>query len=536
MKSRKFRVFLLFFVFIFTVATSAQDAPTESLRISLTGDESTINPYTYVTGYPGWNMLLLQYDTLYQLDADGIPQPWLATSAEKSEDGLTVTLELRDDVLWHDGEKFTAEDVVFTVNYFKEFNHGRFTRALGSIASAEATGEYSVVLTLSAPAPSLEMGTFADVPMLPQHIWSEIDAPDAEDAEFSIDVNIGTGPYKLVEYQPDQFYRFEANADYFQGAPTVQELTFIQYADTTGTIAALQSNEVDMLVGSVPPEQVDLLRMGGDIEIIQGPLFTTDMIIFDMAQAPFNNAVARKAMSLAINRQDIVDTVYLGAGTVGNIGWIHPVSVFRNTAVETVYDVDQAKALLDEAGITDSDGNGIRELDGAPLSFEFLVASDNSLRIRTAELVREMLLEIGIDAQIVVMERTAQVQAVWPDFDVSKGRNYQMSMFGWSAPVQADPIRIATLVNSDPAVGVLNLSGYVNPVADELSLELLQTIEPVRQKELLDELQAIIAEDLPFIMLDYPDGMYAYRSAVYSGWVFMSGQGVFHKLSFLRSS
>lgn len=536
MKSSRFGIYLLAFVFIFTFGTSAQDSSSERVRIALTGDESTVNPYTYVTGYPGWNLLLLQYDTLFQLNASGVPEPWLVTSAETSDDGLTVTLNLRDDVLWHDGEQFTSEDVVFTVNYFKEFVHGRFTRSLGSIAAAEANGDYTVVLTLSAPAPSLELGTFADVPMMPQHVWSEIDAPNAEDAEFSIDVNIGTGPYKIVEYQSNQFYRFEANAEYFAGAPSVQELVFIQYADTTGTVAALQSNEVDMLVQSVPPEQADLLSMGGEITITRGPLFTTEMLIFDMEQAPFNNAVVRQAMSFAIDRQDIVDTVFLEAATVGNIGWIHPASLFRNTDVETVYDLGQAIGLLDEAGIIDSDGDGVRELNGEPLSFEFLAASDNSLRIRTAELVREMLLQIGIDAQVVVMERTAQVQAVWPEFDVSKGRNYQMAIFGWSAPVQADPIRIATLVNSDPAVGVINLSGYVNPVADELSLELLRTIDPDRQQELLSELQAIIAEDLPFIMIAYPDGMYAYRPSIYDGWVFMTGQGVFHKLSFLAAS
>src|SRR5687768_13941411 len=137
----------LFLVFTISLVTTAQD--TERLRVALTADESTINPYTYVSGYPGWNLLSLQYDTLYQLDMAGIPQPWLATAATTSEDGLTVTLELRDDVTWHDGEALTAEDVVFTVNYFKQYNHGRFTRALNSVASAEATGDYDVVLTLT---------------------------------------------------------------------------------------------------------------------------------------------------------------------------------------------------------------------------------------------------------------------------------------------------------------------------------------------------------------------------------------------------
>jgi peptide/nickel transport system substrate-binding protein len=134
---------------------------------------------------------------------------------------------------------------------------------------------------------------------------------------------------------------------------------------------------------------------------------------------------------------------------------------------------------------------------------------------------------------VIVLESTALDEAVWPGFDVNQGRNYDMSMWGWSAPVQADPIRIASLINSDLAIGTLNLTGYSNERIDELSSELTRTIDTDHQRELLAEIQAIIAEDLPFIMLLYPDGMYAYRSSVYDGWAFMSGQGVFHKLSFL---
>jgi peptide/nickel transport system substrate-binding protein len=100
----------------FGVQAGPASQAVEQLRMGIIGDESTLNPYSYVTGNPGWNMLLLQYDTLYQLDGDGIPQPWLATSAAVSDDGLTVTLDLREGVSWHDGESFTAEDVKFTVD------------------------------------------------------------------------------------------------------------------------------------------------------------------------------------------------------------------------------------------------------------------------------------------------------------------------------------------------------------------------------------------------------------------------------------
>lgn len=525
---------LLFMFLVLIVPFSVQAAPEaqaiEQLRMGITGDESTLNPYSYVTGNPGWNMLLLQYDTLYQLDGDGVPQPWLATAATVTDDGLTVTLDLRDDVIWHDGEAFTADDVKFTVDYFKEFTQGRFTRDLRPVEAAEVTGDHQVIFTLTAPNPSLGF-SLADVPILPQHVWSETENP--AESDLGIETNIGTGPYKLTEYQPDQFYRFEANADYWAGAPLVNELVFVRYADTTGSIAALQSNEVDMLVNSVPPEQSTLLTGMGDIQVIQGPLFTTEMINYDMERAPFNQLAVRQAISLAINRQDIIDTVYLGTGTVGNIGWTHPVSVYYNSDISATYDPEAAAGLLDEAGITDGDGDGIRELDGEPLSFEFLTPSNNALRIRIAELVREMLLAIGIDAQVAVVEQATWEEAVWPGFDVTQGRNYAMSMWGWSAPTQADPVRIASLIHSDPAIGSLNLTAYGNEQIDALAEELITTLDVGRQTELMHEIQAIVAEELPFIMLLYPDAVYAYRPEVFDSWLFMSGQGVFHKLSFL---
>lgn len=527
--------FLLLFVFsiVALVGSGVAAQEVELLRMGITGDESTLNPYSYVTGNPGWNMLLLQYDTLYQLDESGVPQPWLATGSEVSEDGLTVTIDLRDDVMWHDGTALTANDVKFTVDYFKEWSHGRFTRDLRPVESAEVDGDSRIIFTLTSVTPNLEMAAFSDVPILPAHIWADITDPN--EANLDIETNIGSGPYKLTRYEPDQFYRFEANVDYFAGTPQVSELVFVKFADTIGAMAALQANEIDMVVVSAPPEQVELLSGTPDISVIQGPLFTTAMVNYDIERAPFDQLVVRQAMSMAIDRQDIVDTVYLGQATVGSVGWTHPLSAYANPDIVSEYDVVAANQLLEDAGIVDSDDDGIRELDGESLNVDFLAASNRPLTIRIAGLVKEMLLEIGINADVMVVEASTWEDAVWPGFDVNQGRNYDMSMWGWSAPVQADPIRIGSLVHSDPSVGSLNLTGYNNARIDELSVELGQTLDVDRQLELFYEIQAIIAEELPFIMLLYPDAVYAYRPAVYDNWGFMSGQGIFHKLSFLDS-
>lgn len=508
------------------------EATAASVRAAITGDEGSLNPYTYVTGFPGWNLLMLQYDTLLQIDADGLPQPWLATSVETSDDGLVYTVELAEGVTWHDGEELTAADVVFTFNYFVENPAAsRFARDLNSVESTEATGDLTLDITLSAPNPSFALRALADVPILPEHIWADVTTP--EEHQFDDPANVGTGPYRITDYAANQSYTLEANPDYFRGAPAVDELVLVQFADDAGALAAMNSGEVDVIFGQVAPEQIELLGAQEGVEILQGPEYTNQLIYYDTQLAPFDDAAVRQAISLAVDRQDLVDTVFLGAATAGNAGWTHPDSPAFNPEVETTYDVEAANGLLEEAGYTDSDGDGIREYDGEPMSFEMLTPSGDSLRLRSAELVSTMLAEVGIEVTVSAVEQATWEEAVWPGFDVNQGRNYQMAMWGWSAPTQADPGQTAALLHSDPVKGSLNLTGYDNPEADELSDQLLTEGDETARQDILNQLQVLIAEEQPFVTLLYPDGAYAYNSTVYGGWTFISGQGIVSKLSLL---
>ena len=505
--------------------------PGTSVRAGIIGDESTLNPYTYVTGFPGWNLLMLQYDSLLQFDANGEPQPWLASGYEVSDDGLTYTIDLVPDVTFNDGEPLTAEDVKFTIDYFMANEHSRFTTAMQGVAGAEATSDTQVTITLEAPNPSFPLRAMADVPILPQHVWEGVENP--AEATFEDVTNVGSGPYRLVAYTPDQSYTFEAYADYFRGAPQVGELVLVQFADEAGLVAALRGGEIDASFRSISPEQINALSAVEGIEIAEGPEFSTQMLYYDITRPPFDQLPVRQAISLAIDRQDLVDTVFLGKATVGNVGWTHPSSPAFNDAIETRTDVEEANSILDEAGITDSDDDGIREFEGQPLSAELLAPSDNPLRLRMAELISQMLTEIGFQATVTSIERETLVNRVWPDFDVANGRDYEMAMFGWSAPVQVDPTRITELLHSDTTKGSINISGFSDPKADQLSDELLVEQDETRRQEILGELQALTAEQLPFVMLAYGNGLYAYRSEVYADWVFMTGQGIVSKLSLL---
>ena len=282
-----------------------------------------------------------------------------------------------------------------------------------------------------------------------------------------------------------------------------------------------------MIFERIPPEQIGLLDSQDPLDVVLGPEFTTQMINYDVSKRPFDDVTVRQA---------IVDTVFLGAATVGSPGWIHPGHPSYNPDIVTVYDPAAANALLDGAGYLDSDGDGVREFDGQPMSFEIVTNAPDSLRLRIAELTVEMLAEIGIHTTVSAVETGTWEQAVWPSFDVTNGRNYDIAMWGWSAPVQADPLRLPWLVHSSTASGFLNLTGYGNAEMDALSEALPLEPDPAERNAILGRMQEIIAEDLPFVLLLYPDGAYVYDSSVYSDWEFIAGQGIVSKLSLLPVS
>src|SRR5262249_19698457 len=125
----------------------ARPGPAGPLRIAIGADEGSLQPYTYVTGYPGYTMLTLVYDTLFVLDADNIPQPWLATADAVSEDGRVHTLTLRRGVTWHDGRPFTSADVTFSFEYYRQHTHARWTPRTRGLVGVEAPDAATVVLS-----------------------------------------------------------------------------------------------------------------------------------------------------------------------------------------------------------------------------------------------------------------------------------------------------------------------------------------------------------------------------------------------------
>ena len=507
-------------------STASAAAPVASLRVAILRDESLLQPYAYVTGYPGWNMLSLLYDSLFVMNAQNVPVPWLATEDLVSGEGITHTLTLRENVQWHDGTPLTSADVKFAYEYYQTNTHSRWTSQVNDITSIETPDAQTVVITLAQPNPSFAIQPLADVPIIPKHVWENVTEPD------TFANNVGSGPYKLAEYRPDQLYRFEANAEHFAGAPAAAEIIMPVIKDQTTIFSALRTGEIHATTVALAPELVQEFKSVPTLKVQTGPGYATTMLQFNTERAPWDNLDVRRAVSLAIDPKQLVDTVLLGLGTPGNPGWLHPSSPFHDPAITATYDVAQATTLLDNLGYRDTDGDGVREANGNPMRADLLVQANNPLRVRTAELIVAALKPIGIELNVVAMEPDSLTAKVWPEFDVSKGRDFDLSMWGWSAPLQVDPVRMASLVHSDPAIGTSNIGGFRNDEADQIANELTTAVGQEAQTQLARQMEAFIADQLPFVMLYYADGNYVYQPQVYDGWIYQTGQGIFHKLSF----
>jgi peptide/nickel transport system substrate-binding protein len=500
----------------------------QTLRMAITQDEGTLTPYTYQTGYPGYELMTLVYDQLFLLDADLVPQPWLAESLEIGGDDVTYTLTLREAIGWHDGEPLTADDVAFSVGYYQAHVLGRFTTSANKVADVEVVDERTVVLTLAAPDATFVQTGLADLPVLPRHVWQGVDEPRQMAAAM------GSGPYMVAEYQTEQFYRLVANPDYWGPAPLFDTIIAPVIRDETATFQALLAGDIDVAVRTVPAGLVETFAGRTDIALAQGPGFASTILIMDVTQGALADAAVRRVIAGAIDYGRLIDTLLLGFGTAGTPGFLHPASPFANPATSEYEGLSAAEARerLEGAGYQAGADGVLANADGDRLEFEFLAPSNNPTRLRAAELIAQDLNAAGFRVTVRAIENEALVQRAWPDFDVSRGRDYQLSMFGWSAPVNAQA-NLRGLLHGDTAKGTLNLSGYADPEVDRLTDEAAVTTDQGARRALLHAVQERLAEDLPLVTLFYQDGIYAYRPAVFDDWTYMAGQGIINKRSFV---
>lgn len=506
---------------------AAQPAAADPLIVLIDNDEGPITPANFNT-FIGYYLVGWVYDPLFARTPELGVTPALATEYSVSADGLTWTVQLRDDVTWHDGEPFTADDVVFTYNFLVDA--GRAAN-LTTIESITASGDHEVVITLASANPFFLREGLAGYFIMPEHIWRDQEPISGELSQFQ--GQIGTGPYRLGEIVPGESYTFTANADYFRGPPTVPNLIAKIVKDRTQQFNQLRTGTAHAVLSSVPPAQVEQLAGDPAIELATGSDFFNYIFYMNGSRPPFDQPEVRQAIAKAIDAQMLVDTVMLGQGVELPLSWYHP-EVPWSINTEREFDPAAAQALLDTAGLVDSDGDGVREFDGEPTAFEILCDTNNPVEVRSTELIAGMLADVGIGASQKCLDIDTAVTFIWPEFVAVPEPDYDMAIWGWSSGTQFQQGFVSGLLHSDfGGIGWANLTGVADPEMDALLADLSSSAGEAAADAASQAIQERIAATLPYVALMSPGGNFAYRPEAYDGWVYMNGTGIMSAWSFL---
>ncbi|MCX2726128.1 peptide ABC transporter substrate-binding protein [Thermomicrobium sp. 4228-Ro] len=463
-----------------------------TFRAGIVGRVETLNPLLAQTTAEATVDQLL-FEGLVWVDGSGLPQPELAEQWQVSDDGYTYTVQLRRDVLWHDGQPFTARDVLFTVRLIQDpsFPGDASLAMFWRSVEVEVVDAYTVRFRLIEPyAPFL---THLTLPILPEHVLAGTLAADLSKNAFSTRP-IGTGPFMVDTIDLEKGSIELVRSPHFDRPVPMFDRVVVQlYENSEEALAAFRHGEIDAL-DLVPWPAVRDPRLVGDRARVYAPLLAGYTALFLNNQAQlFADVRVRQAIAAAIDRVALVRDVLGGEGEPGN-GPIPPTSwAFQEQ--EYRYDPGMARQLLHDAGWEDRNGDGILEQGGLNFRFTLLVNVDDPLRVAVAEAVARQLGEVGIAVSVQpVPAQTLQRQLL--------NREYTAALFGWMSST-GDPDSFELWHSSQADIGT-NVTGFRNRTVDVLLEEARRSTDQAERRSLYVEFQRLFAEYVPAVVLYYP--------------------------------
>ena len=493
-----------------TAAETVQDTEKRKERIltvSGNGDFGFPSVYTISPKGQGYMTLSYIFDTLMWKDESGLI-PYLAEDYSVSEDGLTYTFQLRKGVSFTDGTPFTAEDVKFTFDYMKE--HPYKWVSVSMVEEASVVDEHTVEIKLNKTYNPFLSDVAGSLPILPKHIWENVTEPETFTEP---EAAISTGPFILENYDAAAgTYTFKANEDYFYGDVQIDKLV-IANASGGDSKEALLSGEI-AAAPNISYKAAMSLKDSPEYTVLEGPGLSVTRLYFNFDEEAMAVKEIRQAMYHAVNLDEIVEKAYGGAGYPGSAGHVQPGTPWYNPDVrQYAYDVETAKKMLSEAGAADSNGDGILEYNGEEMSYT-LTFTENDEKL--AELLVSYMKAVGIEL-VPQSADDATVKAA-----ISEG-NFELA-FNTNGSFGGDPVflsRFAT-VGADGAPSVTGQGGKTweseeyNRIYNESAVEQ----DDAKRHEQVNELQEIIAEELPCLTLYYKKAVAAYNNTIFDGFYY----------------
>ena len=509
-------------------STDADPAEKLTLRVGVPGDMVSPNPFKACCGYE-YEMLFNAYDMLFNFSAEDLtPTPGLAESCEPNEEFTVWTCTIRSGVKWSDGEPLTAADIAFTYRFILDNGVASFSDYLPADSVFEAPNDTTLIWSSKKP-------TFAPnvppwVPIVPEHIWSQYDGTDYKSIK-AVDVladgsAVGSGPFVLTEWETGQFWRMEANKEYWGGSPTIDEIVYQVFDNREAMVQALKQGEVDF-IDDLTPTLFNALEGEDNIGTVAAAPSSFSNFAWnfggqgesDTHHPAIEDLVVRQAVAYGTDKQAIVDSVYQGNGVAGTSIMLPTSPWHYDVPEEDLYNFDPAEAnrILDEAGYEDTDGNGVREMPGGgePLSFDILTLNSEAGSNDTGKLMAGWMKDIGIELNLQPVTE-GKAYAVWEE------GSFDAYIWGWGG--DPDPDFMLSIFTTNQCLGWSD-GCYSDPQYDEWYAEQKTLFDRTEREDFVNDMQAYLYEQIPEMVLVYPNYLQAYRTDTYTGYVPTPAEG-----------
>lgn len=384
--------------------SSANDGERTDLNYALSAEPNSLDPMA-IAMMSTFTVTYAIYDNLVEADVDGNYVPSLAEKYEISDDELTYTFYLRQDVKFHDGTPMTADDVVYSIN--RTIEKGWAFDMTAAIDRVEKVDDYTVNLILSKPFGAMIGSLASPYFSIMSKAYAEANGEDAVER-----APMGTGAYKFVEWVSGDHIKVEANEEYFGGAPSIKEITFKPITDKNTGLVALQAGETDVFL-NINNSDIETVKEDENLAFYSTDLAAVLSLNMNIEKAPLDDVKVRQAINYAINRDNIIVGALEGNGTIANSAIPPTCDGYSDKVAGYEYNLEKAKSLLQEAGQEN-------------LSLTIKIKEDAKVQ-KVAQIVQSDLKQAGIDVEIEIMEGGAYSTAVYAEGD------YEMTISSWCA-------------------------------------------------------------------------------------------------------
>ena len=501
-----------------------------ALRIGWVSQPDNLNPFI------GWQNVTYEiwsvnYGFLFGFGNDNTPTLDLAREYPTednggiSADGKVWTIKLRTGVKWSDGQPFSAEDVAFTYNYVVK--NEMMTMAITTVGIKEATALAPDVVQITCSRPKADM-MHIFLPILPKHVWENVDPQKAQTSYVNKPPIVGTGPFITTEFKKGSHVKMERNPYYWGTRPTLDALLFEYYTNGDTMTADLRSGTIDAAWG-IPEAQFDSLGSVEGIQPVAYNFFNWDYLSLNCYEGKsLGNPVLRdwnfrNALNYAVDRQALCDIAYVKKAAPGTTilpagMWTDPDYHWEPPA-DQVYPFDLTKAgqLLDEAGYK-LGPDGIRLDRGQPIKLRLWTTTESAQAQTALKLVAGWFKKLGLKIEVSIIDTGALQDSIWnfegdtyvPDFD----------MYIWDWAGYSDPGQTLS-ANITAQIGNTNEPCWSDAEYDNLNVQQASEMDPQKRKAIIDQMQQIMYEQTPWVVLTYPQYLQAYNDAKWTGWTRM---------------